>query len=247
MGIRRAHMATYPAREQVIEAALRSIEPQVDEIHLVLNEYREVPAALASFSKLNPIIPDEDYKDVGKFVTQPADDDQVFFVDDDLCYSPAYFDRIVRQAETMDMNRTVFGLHASIYRSTEGATSKCRKIMHYRKPLRRSLYVDQVATNSAFALGKNVPSLAIMSGSQKFVDVRYAKWCFEQGIDQVALARPFNMARPLRHGGETIYRGFTVVSPDHVLEEIRSFAGKSKKVGQAVGPKLGLFELMRAA
>ncbi len=247
MAIRRAHMASFPERQHVLPAALRSIAPQVDEIHLVLNEFRAIPGFLAEFSKVNPILASEDFKDVGKFVTRPADDDHVFFVDDDLCYGSGYCDWITRRAEAIGLEANVFGLHASIYRRTDGADSKSRKIFHYRKPLRQTVHVDQVATNSTFAIGKNVPPLDYMRGSQKFVDVRYARWCYENNLDQIALARPFGLASPLRHGGDTIYRTFTVVSPKHVLDEIRSFAGNSPLVGQRIGDRLGVLQLFRAA
>ncbi len=247
MATRRAHMASFPERQHVLPAALRSIEPQVDEIYLVLNEFGEIPSLLAEFRKVHAILAGEDFKDVGKFVTRPADEDHVFFVDDDLCYASGYCDWVTQRAEAIGLETNVFGLHASIYRRTDGADAKSRKIFHYRRPLRQTIYVDQVATNSTFAIGKNVPPLEYMRGSQKFVDVRYAKWCYENNLKQIALARPFNLARPLRHGGETIYRSFTVASPMHVLDEIRSFAGNSQLVGQRIGRRLGVLQMLRAA
>ncbi len=247
MALRRAHMATFPARQHVLAAALRSLEPQVDVIHLVLNEYAEVPELLAEFRKLAPILPSWDFKDVGKFVTQPTPEDHVFFVDDDLCYAPGYCDWLTRQAEAVGLEQHVFGLHARIYQYPVGAEARSRKTLYYRHALRQTRFVDQLGTGTVLALGRNVPPLDYMCGSEKFVDVRYAKWCFENQISQIALARPFNMARPLRHGGTTIYRDFTVSSPDHVLAEIRSFAGKPPRIGCRVGPRLGWFDLFRAA
>jgi hypothetical protein len=242
----RAHLASFPARSEVLEPSLKSVVDQVNEVHLVLNEYEEIPAFLAKYQNVNPIIPDQDYKDVGKFVTTPADDDIVFFIDDDLSYSDGYFDYCAEQGSLLGLDKHVFGLHSSIYDRNEIENAGERKHYYYRKPYRRARYVEQVATNSAFALGKNIAPLSYMDGSQKFVDVRYAKWCFEQGLRQITIRRPINMARPLRHESETIFRSFTVNSPDHVLDEIRSFARKAPDLGAPVGPSLSLLDIFRS-
>lgn len=239
----RAHLASFPARLDVLEASLISVAGQVDEVHLVLNEYKEIPAFLAKYGNLNPILPDQDYKDVGKFVTSPKDDDIVFFVDDDLAYADGYFDYCAEQGALLGLEEHVFGLHSSIYKRNDIENAGERKHFYYRKPYRRGRYVEQVATNSAFALGKNIAPLDYMDGSQKFVDVRYAKWCFEKGLRQITIRRPINMARPLRHESETIFRSFTMNSPDHVLDEIRSFARKAPELGQEVGPSLSLIDI----
>ncbi len=240
-------MATFPARKHVLEAAVRSLEHQVDEIHLALNEYTEIPGFLGGIRNLNPALQSENQRDVGKFVFSPNPDDHVFFVDDDLAYSPGYCDWITERAEEIGLERAVFGLHAGVYRNSHVNDAGVRKRLHYRRGILRSVFVDQLGTGTALALGKNVPSWDYMKGSQRFVDVRFAKWCFERGISQVAVARPFNMVRPLRHGGTTIYRDFTVNSPEHVVEEIRSYAGKSPYSRHRIGDKISLFDLLFGA
>lgn len=235
----RAHMASFPDRFNVLEAAVHSVASQVDEVKLVLNETTEIPSFLAQFENVEIIVAGEDYKDVGKFVTTPPDDALVYFVDDDLAYRDGYFQYLADAAAKIGLDNHVFGLHASIYRALPVTDANNRKSFYYRKPLRQAVYVDQVATNSALALGKNVPPLEYMNGSQKFVDVRYAKWCYENGLSQISLARPINMAKPLRHGGDTIFRSFTIDTPPPVLAEINSFAGKNPKLWQHIGERRG--------
>ena len=247
MPIKRAHMATFPAREHILEASLRSMEKQVDEIHLVLNEYSSVPGFLSGIRNLNPILPKEDLKDIGKFAAAPGPDDLVFLVDDDLCYSSSYCDWLMDRAAGLGLETAVFGLHGSIYRRRDVEHADDRKHLHYRRGLRRSLFVDQLGTGTVFASGRHVPPLDYMLGSQRFADVRYAKWCYENGVDQVALARPFGMIRPLRHRTGKIYRDFTATSPEPVLAEIRTFAGRSSRVGEAVGERIGLKDLLLGA
>jgi hypothetical protein len=55
------------------------------------------------------------------------------------------------------------------------------------------------------------------------------------------------MVRPLDHGGDTIYRSFTAKNPQSAVDEIKTFAGKSDKVGRRAGFQLGLFDFFRAA
>ncbi|MES2550343.1 MAG: hypothetical protein V4630_11710, partial [Pseudomonadota bacterium] len=86
----RAHIATYPPRRQMLEQALATIAPQVDQVFLCLNEFTEVPAFLTAFRNVTPWIPSEDLKDVGKFALQVASDDLVVMADDDLLYHPMH-------------------------------------------------------------------------------------------------------------------------------------------------------------
>jgi hypothetical protein len=247
MSIRRAHMATYPDRQGILELALRSLQTQVDEIHLVLNEYREIPAFLAKIRNLHPVLAKEDYKDVGKFACAPAANDRVFLVDDDLVYVRSYCDFIEELSSDIGLESCVFGIHGSIYCARDVLNPRGRKLFRFNQALRVSTYVDQLGTGTVFALGKNLAPLSYMSTAKKFVDIRYAKWCFEQGIDQIALSRPLRMVRSVHHGGNTIYRSFTRLSADQLSTEIKTYAGRSPKVGQHVGPRLSLFRLFRAA
>ena len=131
MSIRRAHMATFPARIETVKIALDSLHSQVDEIHLVLNEYTEIPAFLSRFSKVNPVLPKTDYKDVGKFVPRPDAEDIVFLVDDDLQYGAQYCEWMVGQATEIGWDDNVFGLHGSIYKRANGALTRKRQLFYY--------------------------------------------------------------------------------------------------------------------
>jgi hypothetical protein len=79
-----ANLATYPARLHRLPAIVAALAPQVDLLNIVLNEYAQIPAELPSLSNVRPLLPDVDYKDVGKFYPTTHTDDMVFLVDDDL-------------------------------------------------------------------------------------------------------------------------------------------------------------------
>lgn len=244
MSLRRAHMATFPARAETLELSLISLEPQVDEIHLILNEYSEIPNFLTKFKKVNPILPDEDFKDVGKFFPTPNSDDFVFLVDDGLQYHDYYCDWMIRVAGEIGLEEYVFGLYGGIYKRSRGAPTRTRKLFYYSKSLRTSVCVDELGTGTVLALGKNIAPLDYMATSQKFVDVRYAKWCFENNITQVSIARPRKLIRTIRNGGPSIYRAFTRNSPSVILEEMDTYVGKSPMIGQRIGRRISFRETL---
>lgn len=234
----RAHMATYPKRLGSLEQAVRSVAQQVDRLYLVLNEYTEIPEGIASIENVEPIIPEEDLKDVGKFLTVPKDDDLVLLVDDDLIYPPDYAETLVSSAERIGLDNAVFGYHGSIYNDVAGKGAMGRRMFGFRQNVQTTICVDQLGTGAVLALGKNVAPLAFMQGSQKFVDVRYAKWLSAKGIDSWCLAHRRNFIgeiAPATSRTETIHSSFTRRSPHYVIAEILEFAGKGAKVGTTLG------------
>ena len=102
-----------------------------------------------------------------------------------------------------------------------------------RTPQARFLYTDQIATNSAILRPQDMPPLDYMRGSQKFVDVRLAKWSFEQGIAHVALPREKWWITQI-DVDESIYESFTQTFPPHVDDEILSYALKRPNIGKPV-------------
>src|SRR5699024_5324565 len=81
-----AGLATMPSRVKVLRDALHSIYWQVDEVHVFLNNFEEVP----EFLKVPHVTiyrsqDYQDYKDVGKFFAlEHVDDGILFTIDDDI-------------------------------------------------------------------------------------------------------------------------------------------------------------------
>lgn len=233
----RAHMATFPIRSDVLPRAVDDICAQVDRLFLVLNEYDVIPDYILKNPRVEAIIPDEDLKDVGKFLFAPAPDDLVFFVDDDVKYPENFVSYSREMAQKVGLSDHVFGYHCSIYEKELEKGANSREVLHLRKPVFEFMFVDQIATNAMMALGKNVAPFSYMNGSQKFVDVRYAKWLFENGVSSVVLPRDRRFVHGMASAhpeDNSIWATFTRRSPQNVLEEIKSFAGKSPKVGKKV-------------
>ena len=244
-----ANLATYPPRRENLLPVVQAITPQVDRLNVVLNQYEAELPELAGIANVNQIIPHEDTKDVGKFYPDVSDADFVFMIDDDLIYPPEFVAQSVASLSALGPSGYMGGYHASTYyvptfsllpkRLIKWLRYSELRIANYRKKHRISeavkppVVVDQIATNAAIMRGADFPSYDYMASSQKFVDVRLAKWCFENGIAPVALPKVAHWFGQVKFE-ETIFHGFTRKNHQHVSDEIMTFAFKVPGSGQIV-------------
>ncbi|TVR65268.1 MAG: hypothetical protein EA422_04640 [Gemmatimonadales bacterium] len=235
--IRRAHMATFPARSESLPRAVASLAPQVDQLHLVLNEYDGVPPWLSRYDNVIPVLPERDVKALGKFYPRPGPDDRVFLVDDDLIYAPDYCASLEAEAGRLGWEGRVFGVHGSILAQRRILFwTRRRRLFHYARSLRHSRYVDQLGTGTMLVRGRNLPSHHELTGGETMADARYARWCHEKGLDRVAVARRRGLIRTIRVEGPSIYSRHNAHLPQRLLDEQARFAGKSPRIGKRVEP-----------
>ena len=235
--IRRAHMATFPARAESLPQAVASLAPQVDELHLVLNEHDGVPEWLDRHPNVIPVLPERDVKALGKFYPRPGADDRVFLVDDDLIYAPDYCDVLEAEARRLGWEGRVFGVHGSILAERRILFwTRRRRLFHYAKPLRHSLYVDQLGTGTMLVLGRDLPAHDELPGGETMADARYARWCHDHGLDRVAVARRRGLIRTIRVEGPSIYSRHNAHLPPRLVQEQARFAGQSPRIGKRVEP-----------
>jgi len=76
-----------------------------------------------------------------------------------------------------------------------------------------------------------MPSFDYMRTSQKFVDVRMARWCLSNNLKPICLPRKEQWLNEIAHD-ETIYESYTSCIPPAVEAEIRSFALRRKQTGK---------------
>jgi len=235
-----ANVATYPLRKKRLSEVIGRLSNQVDKINLVLNEFNEPLAELLEFGNVEQIIPDHDTKDAGKFYPDISDAEYVFSLDDDILFPADFVEKTLRQVHDLGP-KTLAGYHASLYRRPkpslnvkklrkwleyhDGLIAAHRKVFTFHKGQKKRMIVDQVASGTAVMAAADFPPYEYMQSSQKFVDVRLAKWCFEKQIKPVVLPREENWMQPLRYE-ETIFDDFTLENPPHVAEEIHTFAFK---------------------
>ncbi len=243
-----ANLATYPPRREAVLGVVRTIAPQVDRLNVVLNQFDAPLPELASFENVEQIIPTSDTKDAGKFYPTTSDARYVLMIDDDIIYPANYVSKTLHALEDLGESGVLGGYHGSIYQKpkfsltkrklrkwfsyiTRGNLADFRKVHVFRNELKAPVVVDQIATNAAIMRGQDMPPYSFMADSQKFVDVRLARWCFEKNITCICLPRDAGWLSDIRFD-ETIYEGFTQTNPPHVTREILSYAFKNPASGR---------------
>ncbi|MBL3563051.1 hypothetical protein [Rhodovulum sulfidophilum] len=244
-----ANMATYPPRRAGLAKAVAQLAPQVDRLNLVLNQYEEPLEEFAAFPNVHQIIPDTDTKDTGKFYPDVSGADYVLMVDDDIDYPPEFVERTLELFAPFGRGHLA-GYHGSLYLSRwdlirrgklvralsydRSRIADFRQGFRFHSKLQNAIVVDQIATCAAIMHAEDFPSFEFMRDSQKFVDVRLARWCFERSITPIALPKPAKWLGKVDYE-ETIFHGFTQTNPPDVTEEILSYAFKVK--GRGLPPK----------
>ncbi|MGR3323107.1 MAG: hypothetical protein ACU0DK_14385 [Pseudooceanicola sp.] len=244
-----ANLATYPPRLSNLGAVVERIAPQVDRLNVVLNEFDSVPAFLEGRDNVVAVIPEHDTKDVGKFYPDVSGAEYVLLIDDDLVYPADYVARTVeRFVAAARGGRLMAGYHGSVYRRPRPSLNPgtmlawmrydpsriadYRRIYTFDQGMAEATILDQVATGVAILRGPDLPPYAYMRDSQKFVDVRMAKWCHEHDIPRIGLPKPENWITAVKFR-ETIFRGFTRKNPPQVAAEIWEYAFKTEGAGRA--------------
>ncbi|ABV94595.1 hypothetical protein Dshi_2862 [Dinoroseobacter shibae DFL 12 = DSM 16493] len=238
-----ANLATYPPRAHALGRVVASIAPQVDRLNVVLNEYDTVPVNLLDYDNVVPILIDRDLKDTGKFWPSVEDAEWVVLIDDDLHYPDDYVATTLARATACETPRAVYGYHGVYYRKPGLKRLKFWKypplapdtVMRYRRVhtfwnvVERPLRVDQLGTGTVVLKSEHMPPFDFMETSQKFVDVRFALWAFQQDLACICLPRPREWLG-VEEFEDTIYQ-FTQSNPGHVADEIWQYAYKTPDVG----------------
>lgn len=234
------HMATYPARSDTLEVVVNRIADQLDKLTVVLNEYSSHPQGDFR-SNVDFIIPNEDLKDVGKFLPEVDPDDFVFMFDDDILYPDDYVTSTLNKIKD-HTGPAIFGYHGSRYLPAKlswnpiswygcavhflfaGNLRKSRKVFHFQRHVSKWFKVDQLGSGVAVARGVHLPPFEVMRDSQKFTDVRLALWAKRTEIPLFCLPHSAGWLETLDFE-EEIFRSFTRRTPENVLREIYEFAG----------------------
>ena len=239
-----ANLATYPPREESLLQAVHAIAPQVDLVNIILNEYETVPEAL-NIPKVNAVIPHKDLKDTGKFYPDCTEADYVFCIDDDIKIPGDFVSKSLNYLRKLGISNVIGAYHGSIYekpkfnfkrlgkylRYTEKNIADYRRVFAFYNAQDKPVIVDQVGSGVSFMPASCYPDWSFMQGSEKFVDVRLARWAYHKGITQVTLPRASNWLQPIRHE-ETIYTDFTKHNPQAVVDEILEFAFNVPNTGE---------------
>lgn len=221
-----ACMCTFPARGDSILPVIESLHSQVDSIRLCLNEYSSVPSFLEEFTKVESIIPNEDQRDVGKFLNIDAnDEDIILYVDDDIIYPDNYAEVMSQRLVTNE--NAVYGVHGVIYPDAYTGDVAARRVFSFPKALNEDRRVNQLGTGTVALKAKYRPTHEFMAGSQKFVDVRFALHCMNKKLPVICISRNKSWLNEIKHE-DSIFSSFTKKWPLKVIKEAQKIAGFSK-------------------
>ncbi|WP_201170839.1 hypothetical protein [Halorhodospira halophila] len=235
-------MATYPARSDAVLRSVQTILEQVDHLVICFNGYGKIPDWAANNQKIFGYKPLKDLKDTGKFIEAACDSDYIFYLDDDILYPSDYVERTVDQHRSILEPKSAVGYHGSWYEKPllssnpksvinylcfwGGGISnpmRHRKIIPYWDSLSQISRVEQLGTGVAAIPTALAPKFRYLEGSSKFADVRFAKWCWYQGIKMYNLPREKGWLEGI-DTEESIYESFTVKTPRYVQKEIFEYA-----------------------
>ncbi len=243
-----ATMATYPGRSEVVEQAAASMAGQVDTLNLVLNEYLSVPDWVSRYTSINPIIPETDTKDTGKYLVPIAAKDWLFTIDDDIIYPSEYVKKSLNDAQAINISGIIAGYHGVTYKKPrfmptnrylrmllgrdQNYLGTCFNAFRFHTQLDKHYFVDELGTGTTFSRGEDVPAFSFVQSAQKFIDVRVARWCHQTKRPMVCLARADQWLKQMDVAVETsIYTSFTLTRPGHVAREIEAYAFRNRGAG----------------
>ncbi len=223
-----ANIATYPAREEAMPIALERIAPQVDVINLVLNEYQYIPKSLARFENVNPIIPFDDLKDVGKFYPKIDDKDDFYvLMDDDILYPDNYVEKLRLTYDKFADIKPIIGVHGIIYSDFFEGLPASRLVHSFDKALAHDSLVNQLGTGTMMLKGWQMPSFEFMETSQRFVDLRIAIHAFRHKFPMICMEREKDWMIDMQTS-ESLFGTFTKYWPANIVAEAQEIAGFAK-------------------
>lgn len=222
-----ANMATFPARVDILSTCLERLLPQVDKINICLNNYMEIPGFL-THPKIRAFIPQQDYRDVGKFIaTDFRPNDDIFYVDDDIIYPADYVDRLMAARESYRGVSPIVGLHGVIYPDVYDGNVDSRVVFAFRKALGSTRVVNQLGTGTVHCKGYQAAPLNFMIGSGRYVDVRYALFSKINNWPLVCIDRPNDWLGEVVQE-VSLFASFTKAWPASVIKECQKISGYSK-------------------
>jgi hypothetical protein len=221
-------VATYPARIGNLPVMLESVAAQLDEVHVVLNQYsKRQQARLPKLPNVSYLVPDDDLKDTGKFLRTTSAEEYVFLLDDDLVFPADYAETLIGCMAQLPASPVAVGVHGVVYSDLFEGAAASRFVAKFDKAQAKPILVNQLGTGCLMLRGDLMPPFEYMRSSQRFVDVRFARYCHEKGIGMVCVSRPADWVKD-QEPEESIFESYTRVHHGEQLAEILQFAGFGK-------------------
>lgn len=209
-----ANICSIPERANLLKQTLESLSPQVHQINIYLDRYKQIPDFI---NKCHPNVriysstEHPDLRDNGKFLmfTDSIEECYYFTVDDDLVYPPDYIESLVRCIEKYS-RKAVIGLHGVLLpEHPAGYFSSYRKVHSFEKELERDALVNVLGTGTVAFHSHLMQGLTVNYFKKSgMADLYLAIYCKDNLIPMVALARPDEWLTELPSPNTSLYHEF---------------------------------------
>ncbi|MGZ2468989.1 FkbM family methyltransferase [Sinorhizobium medicae] len=206
-----AKLATFPPRAENLEKVIHCLLPQVDEIHIYLNEYEDVPTFLKR-DKIKTFLGHEhsgDIKDNGKLYDIDAYGDCfILLCDDDILY-PSDYAQKMKEATIRYGFTSVVGVHGTTYQDPAQSYIKDRSVIHFKDASDDTL-VDQLGSGTVAFHTSMRPIRWEDIETPGMLDLWLARASAQKGFASLVVRRPKGWLKPLPQVGHTIFNAVKV-------------------------------------
>lgn len=204
-----AGLATVAGNEQALRAAVMSLLPQVDRLHVWLNHHESVPAFLQRHAKIRTHLdPDgRRYGDAGKFWGVAQSPDAVYLsCDDDIVYPPDYAKRMV-EALARIRGRGAVGVHgALVLQPSRGYyVDGARTVFHFEQALLRERRAHVLGTATCAIHTAVLPLTLDDFERPNMADIWLARRLQREGLPALVVSRPAKWLQAVEVQRPTIY------------------------------------------
>jgi len=198
-------IASVAEREQQLKIVINSLYKQVDEIHLILNYYKQVPDWLYRdkiFAYCNPT-----NKNAHDSIWNQVWQDAYYFIcDDDLYYPKNYIDKLIECIERHE-RKVVISVHGSNIVQPVKDYLSCRSSYGFSDNLERDIFVDMAGVGTTAFHSSTFNTLPTL---QDFPipfcrDLWFSIFCKKQNIPIISPQRSYGWIVPLKTPGDTVY------------------------------------------
>lgn len=183
-----ALMVSIPQREINLKEIIETIYPQVDEMRLVLNDYKTIPNFLKEFKRLKVYVNTPDKLSSNAiWIAMDNISGFVFTCDDDILYPSDYVSKMKQKLQWFK-NQAIISVYGETVKRPYKSYRKGRSLISYRKKQEMDKFVDIMGvgcsvfhTKSIYPQTKDFPDLhsrdmwfAILAHKHKLPIIRIA-------------------------------------------------------------------------
>lgn len=202
--IRTALIASVKEREVQLKIVLKRVYDQVDDIHLVLNYYDEVPAWLDDKPKIVCHLNKENRHAHDSIWSYVPESGYCFVMDDDLMYPQDFCQNLIECLLRHD-NKIVATCHGSNIVLPAADYTDAKQTWGFSDRLERDIFNDLCGVGCC-AFHASILQPTLQDFPIPFMrDIYFSLLCKKNDVPIVNVQRPSNWINPLQTPGSTVY------------------------------------------